>query len=342
MLKQTANILVALLALTAASAFADEESVRKAFQPDSREKVISVAKTPYSGLWVVIGNQLVYTDDKVKFMFVGSVLDAKTLQNLTEQRALKHNAGRFASLPLDLAFKSVKGNGKRTLAVFSDPRCPYCKRLEKDPDRDNRRNGVHLPLSYPRRIGILGQGHLVCAGPAEGLGRPDAAGNQPAAGGNCETPIARVMELGQQMRVSGTPTSGVCQRSHGLRRDRGGAGEIPERGGQPVKGRSFSSRWAATPIACPPASSCRRGFPPSSPKPQKKVARTAPRMAPPVSLGQHQAVQFPAAVGPGGGEKHRSALGNHSWIDRQVRPAVSGTPRTQRSRQVFRQFPKNT
>ena len=133
MLKQTANILVALLALTAASAFADEESVRKAFQARfPEEKVISVAKTPYSGLYeVVIGNQLVYTDDKVKFMFVGSVLDAKTLQNLTEQRALKHNAGRFASLPLDLAFKSVKGNGKRTLAVFSDPRCPYCKRLEK-------------------------------------------------------------------------------------------------------------------------------------------------------------------------------------------------------------------
>ena len=38
----------------------------------------------------------------------------------------------FESLPLADAIKDVRGNGSRVLAVFSDPDCPYCKRLESD------------------------------------------------------------------------------------------------------------------------------------------------------------------------------------------------------------------
>ncbi len=34
------------------------------------------------------------------------------------------------ALPLNLAFKRVKGNGSRKLAMFSDADCPYCKRIE--------------------------------------------------------------------------------------------------------------------------------------------------------------------------------------------------------------------
>ena len=37
----------------------------------------------------------------------------------------------FASLPLDHAIKTVQGNGRRKLAVFADPYCPYCAALER-------------------------------------------------------------------------------------------------------------------------------------------------------------------------------------------------------------------
>ncbi len=30
------------------------------------------------------------------------------------------------------AFKIVRGNGKRRLAVFEDPNCGYCKQFERD------------------------------------------------------------------------------------------------------------------------------------------------------------------------------------------------------------------
>ena len=38
----------------------------------------------------------------------------------------------FSALPLQHAIKTVKGDGTRYLVVFSDPDCPYCKRLERE------------------------------------------------------------------------------------------------------------------------------------------------------------------------------------------------------------------
>ena len=38
----------------------------------------------------------------------------------------------FDDLPLDLAVKRVKGKGERKMAIFTDPDCPFCKRIEGD------------------------------------------------------------------------------------------------------------------------------------------------------------------------------------------------------------------
>jgi thiol:disulfide interchange protein DsbC len=39
---------------------------------------------------------------------------------------------RFDQLPLSDAIKTVRGTGQRRVAVFSDPNCSYCKRLEPE------------------------------------------------------------------------------------------------------------------------------------------------------------------------------------------------------------------
>ncbi len=96
-------------------------------------KVISVSKTPYSGLYeVAFDDRLVYVDEKMDFLFSGNILDLHTMKNLTGAREKQLYAILFDTLPLDLAIRNVKGNGKRRLAVFSDPNCQYCKKLEKE------------------------------------------------------------------------------------------------------------------------------------------------------------------------------------------------------------------
>ena len=81
---------------------------------------------------MVLNDQLIYTDEKMTYLFSGNIIDMHTMQNLTEEREKQLYAINFDSLPLDLAIKNVKGNGKRRLAVFTDPNCPYCKRQEKE------------------------------------------------------------------------------------------------------------------------------------------------------------------------------------------------------------------
>lgn len=96
-------------------------------------KVTSIFKTPVlGGLYELrIGDNLLYTDEAVTYLFSGNVFDGKTFENLTEERISRLTAVPFNELPLDLAFKTVNGKGTRKLAVFEDPNCGYCKRFRK-------------------------------------------------------------------------------------------------------------------------------------------------------------------------------------------------------------------
>jgi thiol:disulfide interchange protein DsbC len=79
-----------------------------------------------------MGDQIVYTDATADYLFVGSLVDTQTRENLTEARLNDHGKIDFGTLPLDRAIKVVKGNGSRVFAVFSDPDCPFCQELEKN------------------------------------------------------------------------------------------------------------------------------------------------------------------------------------------------------------------
>ncbi len=112
---------------------AQESTIRKRFQENvvPGEKVTSVKKTPYSGLYEVrVGNKIVYTDNKARFLIIGRVIDIDTGQDYTQTRIDEISKISFSELPLEQAIKKVNGKGERVIAVFSDPNCGYCKRLE--------------------------------------------------------------------------------------------------------------------------------------------------------------------------------------------------------------------
>jgi len=113
----------------------------------------------------------------------------------------------FDDLPLQLAIRQTRGSGKRVMAVFEDPRCPFCKRLEKSLQQvDDVTVYVFL---YP----VLGDDSVAKARSV--WCSPDRAtawhewmiqGKALAAAGDCSTPIPEILALGQRMGVRGTPT----------------------------------------------------------------------------------------------------------------------------------------
>jgi thiol:disulfide interchange protein DsbC len=197
------------LAATSAGAQADLERVKAELRKKVPEaQVDTVRKVPYAGLYeVVVGGEILYTDEKASFIVLGSLVDLKTKENVTEKRLRQLNKVDFAALPLDNAVKIVRGNGARKIAMFADPNCGYCKRFERD------LLGVSDITVYVFLYPILSPDSMekskaVWCSADRGKAWIDMMVNNvaPTAGTGCPTPIDKVLAFGQSKRVQGTPT----------------------------------------------------------------------------------------------------------------------------------------
>ena len=172
-------------------------------------KIDSVTKTPYGGLYEVrMGSEIIYTDAKANFLFVGSVLDNKAAVNFTKQRVDQITKVNFNELPLDAAVKYVKGDGKRVIAIFEDPNCGYCKKFRKT------LQAVDNVTIYTFMYNILSDDSVVKSRDIWCAANRSKAWDEwmiegkvaPTAPANCQTPNDKVLALGQKLRVTGTPT----------------------------------------------------------------------------------------------------------------------------------------
>jgi thiol:disulfide interchange protein DsbC len=170
----------------------------------------AIRKSPYFGLFEVqFDNQMIYTDSKVKYLLLGAVYDVDAKVNLTEQRMRQLNRVDMASLPLDLAFKRVKGNGERQLVVFSDADCPYCARLESElRGVDNVTIYTFLfPIDQLHPDSARKSRMIWCS--ADKVKAWDdffSTGALPENAGDCANPVAQTHALGEKLRVQATPT----------------------------------------------------------------------------------------------------------------------------------------
>lgn len=201
------KFLVLLLLVLLPAAYAGEAEIRQSLQSKLPNvgKVEHVLKTPYAGLYeVVIGDQLLYTDEQGQYLFEGRVIDVKSRHDITEARRQKLFAIEFGKLPFELALKRVKGNGKRQMAYFSDPNCGYCKRLEGELSKVT---DVTLYL-FLHPI-FQGSDEIVrnvyCAkDPVKAWDELMLNKNAPASA-SCEMPSDQLAALAKKMHVTGTP-----------------------------------------------------------------------------------------------------------------------------------------
>lgn len=208
------NSLVALVlfALVSMPVLANEKLIRSSLEKQfPGAKVQSVVKTPYAGLYeVFMEGQLFYTDANARYLVVGKIIDAKTRVNLTEQRSEDLLRVSFASLPFDNALKVVRGNGSRKLAVFSDPDCPFCRQYEEDLARlDNVTIYTFIFPIEGLHPGAVEKSRKIWCAPnrVEAWDQWMRKGVLPQNAGNCDNPIARIVQLGGRLGINGTPTT---------------------------------------------------------------------------------------------------------------------------------------
>jgi len=207
---------IGLFSLVCASAFgqgAEEAAVKKLIEPrlGERAKVVSVTRTPYSGLFEVRtdGNDILYTDKKAQYLFVGRVIDTTTYEDYTKARVDSISKVKFSDLPLDSALKMVKGDGKRVIVIFEDPNCGFCKRFRhtlKDMDNVTVYTFMYNILSEDSAVKSK---NIWCSADRQKAWDDWMLNSKAPASApdNClSNPNDKILALGQKLKITGTPT----------------------------------------------------------------------------------------------------------------------------------------
>lgn len=207
------KIAVGLLLMSSVAALADEASIRKAMQAIyPKMKVESITKTPFAGLYEVFADgQIIYTNDNLTWLIAeGRLVETKTRKELTSSRLDELTRIDFDALPLDQAIKVVRGNGSRKIAVFSDPDCPFCKKLEQIellPLTDVTIYTFLLPLENLHPNAASKSKAIWCAPDRIKAWHDWVLNGQIAKGGtSCDVPLDKIAELAKKLGITSTPT----------------------------------------------------------------------------------------------------------------------------------------
>jgi thiol:disulfide interchange protein DsbC len=212
-----------------------KQTLQKRF-PDI--EILDVTPSPVPGLYEVLTEDtLAYATPTGDYLLVGSLMDTRTRQNLTKESMDTRNAIDFGTLPVAQAIKVVKGNGQRQIAVFADPDCPYCKKLEQE--FASMTNVTVYTYLYPLddlHPGARLKSHAIWCAKDRSQAWTQWMTEQksvPPQASCKDDPLDQLSRLGKKLRINSTPTIFLAsgQRISGLVP----AAELEKMLSQPVK-----------------------------------------------------------------------------------------------------------
>ena len=112
---------------------AELETNLKALYP--KTQFDGIKATPLPGIYeVMMGKNIAYVNEQGRYFIFGALYDMEQQKDLTSERREQLDKVEYKDLPFKDAIKVTKGNGGkgvREFALFTDPDCPFCKRLEE-------------------------------------------------------------------------------------------------------------------------------------------------------------------------------------------------------------------
>ena len=192
---------------------ADEQAIRQALGARiPNAQIISVQKLPYAGLYEVVVRRgedtaIYYSDALGQIMIVGNLIEMRTDRNLTEERLRRLSAIHWNQLPFQWAITTRRGDGRRQIAIFSDPNCPFCQKFEKDLAGVEDITIHIFPWAVIKPESVHQAKSVWCS-----KDRVKAWNDlmlkrvEPTAPTDCENPIEELVALGRRLGATSTPS----------------------------------------------------------------------------------------------------------------------------------------
>ncbi|MEN9853195.1 MAG: hypothetical protein RL162_487 [Pseudomonadota bacterium] len=212
MTKNLKHVSIGLVILgMASSVFAlNEKQIRTEIQKrlGTSANVRNVTPSPIPGLFEVqVNNEIFYTDSNAKYLIQGEMVELASGNNLTTKRQEDINRIKWSDLPQAQAFKVVRGNGSRQIAVFSDPNCGYCKRLEKTLQQLDNVTIYNYLIPILSADSALKSKQIWCAADQQKVWNDWMLNNLgPSGKSDCANPIDKNLTLAKNYGINGTPT----------------------------------------------------------------------------------------------------------------------------------------
>lgn len=195
-------------ALLSTMTFANVNTVKANLAKNSPNvNIQNIQNTEMKGIYSgSLNGQIVYLNEDAQHIVAGSMIRLKDQTNLTKDLLVKQNSIEWKNLPLKDAIKIVKGNGKRQIAVFTDPNCPYCKQLEDELKKLNDVT-IYVFVFAIKPQSIEPSKKIYCEkNPAQAWDDLINKGIQPSTNKTCANPVESNIKLGQGLGITGTPT----------------------------------------------------------------------------------------------------------------------------------------
>ncbi len=179
------------------------------------DRVIKVESSQVPGLWAVEVEKNsqkfpLYIDYSKKYVFTGNIIRLADHQNITSQRLAELNRVDPAKIPLEDTLLVGNSKAKTKVIVFTDPECPYCKRLHGELKEVVKRdpNVAFLIKMFPLKMhpnAYSAAKSIVCTKSLDLLEQSFAGKTVPPP--LCETKVVdENIALAQELGIHSTPT----------------------------------------------------------------------------------------------------------------------------------------
>lgn len=170
-----------------------------------------VIESPMEGVYQVnLGDRVIYASKVGNYMMLGEVYDTERKISLADEIQQQKALATIEAMDESEMIVFSPGETKRTITVYTDVDCPYCRKLHKEVPTlvDNGvkvrylwypRSGINTP-SYDKAVSIW------CAENQQ-VAMDDAKLNDKIVAAKCDpNPVSAQYASGQQVGVRGTPT----------------------------------------------------------------------------------------------------------------------------------------